>query len=135
MKQKKKETKETRGGKGERTRSRPPFPPGFPDVQPNSLPNYPRALVSERLEQARRGKQSFVHFQVHVFSSFADNTIHPSIYQSKWSGLSSRTRCPLQFAVTSPSLSQKNCVQHKPYQRRKKHTIMSKETNFVVTDS
>ena len=77
-----------------------PLPPGFPDVQPNSLPNYPRDLVSERLEQARRGKQSFVHFQVHVFSSFADNTIHPSIYQSKWSGLSSRTRCPLQFAVT-----------------------------------
>ena len=88
------------GERGRELALAPLPPPGFLGVQPNSLPNYPRALVSERLEQARRGKQSFVHFQVHVFSSFADNTIHPSIYQSKWSGLSSRTRCPLQFAVT-----------------------------------
>lgn len=43
---------------------------------------------------------SFVHFQVPGFSSFADNTIRPSVYQQKWSGLMSRTGCPLQFAVT-----------------------------------
>ena len=39
-------------------------------------------------------KSCFVHFQVQGFSSFADNMIHPSVYQSKWSVLKSRTHCP-----------------------------------------
>ena len=34
----------------------PPLPP--PIVQPNSLPTYRRALLSERLEQASRTQQS-----------------------------------------------------------------------------
>ena len=57
---KKKRRGETRGGKGERTRSLafaspvpPPRPPRFPGVQLNSLPTYRHALLSERLEQAR----------------------------------------------------------------------------------
>ena len=43
-----------RGGKGERVLSPPPpVPPRFPGVQLNSLPTYRRALLSERLEQAK----------------------------------------------------------------------------------
>ena len=50
----KKKRGETRGGKGERTFDVAPTPPPrFPGVQLNSLPTYRRALLSERLEQAK----------------------------------------------------------------------------------
>ena len=62
-KPKKKRRGETRGGKGERKRSLafaspvppPPATPRFPGVQLNSLPTYRHALLSEPLEQAKRG--------------------------------------------------------------------------------
>ena len=49
---------EAKKKKREASRARPPPPgppPPFPGVQLNSLPTHRRALLSERLEQAKRG--------------------------------------------------------------------------------
>ena len=66
---------ETRGGRGRDSRTRPrslPPPLRFPGVQFNSLPTDPRALLSERLQQAKESSLN-VHITLCIHRLFACN--------------------------------------------------------------